>query len=109
MGDVIGARDKSLLARRRPVRIDHDHDIDLPEPLLDRHDRKVDLIRQQIAQCIVLIGKIKDPQETHRLSHRLCRRRRAFSSMIGLHCHILSTMSASWSLRTTLPLSTGYT
>ena len=63
VGDVVRARHERLLSRRRPIRVDHDEDIDVSKPLLRRQDREIDLIGQQIPQRIVLVGEIEDPEQ----------------------------------------------
>ena len=63
VGDVVRARHECLLSRRRPIRVDHDEDIDVSKPLLRRHDREIDLIGQQIPQRVMLVGEVEDPEQ----------------------------------------------
>ena len=67
VGDVVRARHERLLSRRWPIRVDHDEDIDVSKPLLRRQDREIDLIGQQIAQRVVLVGEIEDSEQCCRL------------------------------------------
>src|SRR6266481_6140620 len=67
MSDVIAAGYERLLACRRPFRIDHDHEVDVPKTPLDRYDSEIDLVREQIPERVVLVGEIENSQQCCRI------------------------------------------
>src|SRR5258708_36582574 len=67
MSDVIAAGYERLPACRRPFRIDHDHEVDVPKAPLDRHDSEIDLVREQIPERVVLVGEIENSQQCRRI------------------------------------------